>query len=136
MLTYCPCGSRLTYSHCCGLYIEQQAQAPTPEALMRSRYSAYTLANIDYIKATMKGRALLGFNEQQAKAWAQRVQWLGLTIVNTFPRLTNDTQGYVEFIAFYKEQGQSQTLHERSEFQCHQGKWYYTDGAPPQPRHK
>lgn len=54
----CPCGSKISYSSCCGLYHSAKAIAPTPEALMRSRYTAYTQANFDYIKATMRGKLL------------------------------------------------------------------------------
>jgi SEC-C motif-containing protein len=39
----CPCGLPATYFSCCGRYHqgEQAGRAPTPEALMRSRYSAF-----------------------------------------------------------------------------------------------
>ena len=39
----CPCGSDVIYPQCCGRWHEGLADgvgAPTPEALMRSRYSA------------------------------------------------------------------------------------------------
>ena len=40
---------------------------------MRSRYVAYSQARIEYIQATMRERALLGFDAQEAKEWALSV---------------------------------------------------------------
>ena len=44
----CPCGSGLTFAKCCGPLIKGTAAAPTAESLMRSRYSAYVKAEVDY----------------------------------------------------------------------------------------
>ena len=49
--TLCPCNSGKDYRVCCGLYHEGEV-APTPTALMRSRYSAFALENADYLLAT------------------------------------------------------------------------------------
>ena len=38
----CPCGSQKQYEQCCGPFLDGRAIAPTAEALMRSRYTAYT----------------------------------------------------------------------------------------------
>ena len=35
--------------NCCGSYIEGEKKASTPEVLMRSRYTAYTKGEIEYI---------------------------------------------------------------------------------------
>jgi SEC-C motif-containing protein len=43
----CPCGSGRRLDDCCGHY-HRGAAAPTAEALMRSRYSAYVLKNSPY----------------------------------------------------------------------------------------
>ena len=43
----CPCGSGLDYGLCCGQYISGAKDAPTAEALMRSRYTAYVVHEID-----------------------------------------------------------------------------------------
>src|SRR4051794_7920111 len=50
-MTQCPCCSGLDYNVCCKTYHEGQP-APTPLALMRSRYSGYALRKIDYIIKT------------------------------------------------------------------------------------
>jgi SEC-C motif domain protein len=128
MISNCPCGSPLTYLDCCGLYIEKQHIAPTPEALMRARFSAYTLANTAYIKSTMRGKALAGYNEYESKTWAEQVTWIGLKVINTFPELAQKHIGFVEFIATFEEKKQEKKIHEKSEFQFLDGAWYYVDG--------
>ena len=70
-MSKCPCCSKLDYKACCGLYHNAYEMPKIPESLMRSRYSAYAMANIDYIKKTMQGKALETFNEQDAKTWLQ-----------------------------------------------------------------
>jgi SEC-C motif-containing protein len=38
----CPCGASADHAHCCGPYLSGERPAPDAEALMRSRYTAYT----------------------------------------------------------------------------------------------
>ena len=47
----CPCGGP-SLATCCGPYLAGEAIAPTAEALMRSRYTAYTQRNEPYLRAT------------------------------------------------------------------------------------
>ena len=49
----CPCGSHKSYSGCCEPYLSGQKAALTPEALMRSRYSAFTKRKFSYLTKTM-----------------------------------------------------------------------------------
>ena len=51
-MPHCSCGSGRDYVTCCQPYVEGRAHPETPEALMRSRYTAYTMADIDYIEKT------------------------------------------------------------------------------------
>ncbi|WIA23711.1 hypothetical protein OEZ85_000398 [Tetradesmus obliquus] len=48
----CPCGSGQLYPACCGRYHTGAAAAPTPEAQLRARFSAYSMQLIDYLVAT------------------------------------------------------------------------------------
>jgi SEC-C motif-containing protein len=121
----CFCGSLKAYDQCCGPYHSGQS-APTPEALMRSRYSAYALANIDYIEKTMKGPALENFKVSDAKAWAQSVKWSSLKVIKTSKHESDPNIGYVNFCAKYKAQGRMHKLEEHSEFHREQGCWFYT----------
>ena len=123
----CPCGSQNSYAHCCEPYIEGQEIPKTPEQLMRSRYTAYSLARIDYIKQTMKGKPLAQFNEVEAKKWAEKVIWVGLKVINA--RMEQPKQGFVEFIATFMEHNQLKNIHELSEFHQEEERWFYVDGS-------
>lgn len=129
MKNQCPCGSKLSYLACCGPYIEAGEQAKTPEALMRSRYTAYTQGNISYIKNTMRNEALVGFDELAAATWAKQVSWMGLEVTRTHLEPSGE-KGYVEFIARFKDERGYQKIAELSEFEFHQGRWFYTKAAP------
>lgn len=122
----CPCGTNKPYSECCGLYIESEVGAPTPEALMRSRYSAYSLGNIDYIGKTMQGDAAKDFDVEGTKRWADGIKWLSLAI--TSQKMKTPSKGFVIFEATYLENGKERILREKSEFHFIKGHWYYVAG--------
>ena len=119
----CPCGSGRTLSDCCGPFIDGAATPQTAEQLMRSRYTAYTLARADYLHATWHPttrRGELGLDEP--------VRWLGLKILRSEQGGPNDDRGLVEFVARYKVDGRAHRLHEVSRFQRRDGRWLYVDG--------
>lgn len=126
----CPCGSQNTYESCCGLYLDKAQRPQTPEQLMRSRYTAYSLAKIEYITNTMRGKALLGFNHAEAKTWAERLHWLGLKVINSY--METPDKGFVEFKATFLDRNQLQEFHELSEFHKEQETWFYVDGINKQ----
>lgn len=133
-MSLCPCGSQNTYENCCGLYLEQKQKPQTPEQLMRSRYTAYSLGKIDYIKNTMKGKALIGFNELEAEKWAKSVKWINLDVI-TSSMSTSDI-GFVEFAARLSENKQIKIIHELSEFHKENGSWFYVSGEHKQGSNK
>jgi SEC-C motif domain protein len=102
--------------------------APTPEALMRSRYSAYALAThnnpqghamLDYLQATWHHSSAPGDLELSP------TQWMGLDVLHT--ECTADA-GVVEFAARYKVNGKAEKMHEISRFVREEGRWFYIDG--------
>lgn len=126
MPSLCPCCSMLDYELCCKSFTDGKKAPKTPEQLMRSRYTAYSQANIAYIKKTMQGKPLINFNEEEAHKWASSVHWLGLKIVSS--TIENEDIGFVEFIASFLKNNQVNTMHERSEFHRKKGIWFYVDG--------
>lgn len=124
----CPCCSTKTLEECCGPFLVGTQSPDTPEQLMRSRYTAYSLQHIDYIEKTMQGSAAKDFKKEDALNWAKRVKWQGLEVLNA---TTKDNNGFVEFIAHYFEGGKSHSMHEVSEFHLIDSKWYYVDGKKP-----
>lgn len=125
----CPCGSQQLYQNCCEPFLLEKKSPATPEALMRSRYTAYTLAKIDYIQNTMQGKASKNYDPVSAKVWAQSISWLGLTVISA-PTPTKDT-GTVTFIARFHENNKPNAIYECSQFQKINGRWFYVDGATP-----
>lgn len=118
---FCACDSRLSYDACCGPLHSGQA-APTAEALMRSRYSAFVLCNESYLLATWHNSA-----RPNTVAFEPKMKWLGLRIVAS--KTTTETTAEVEFIARYRIGGGSAARqHERSRFVLEHGRWFYIDG--------
>jgi len=123
----CPCGSGLAYGECCEPYITGAKFAPTAEALMRSRYTAYVEHAIDYIVETCSQDEKDKIDIKQTKNWSERSTWLGLKIVSTEKGGPEDTEGTVEFEALYEMDGLRDTHHEKARFKK-SGRWFYQDG--------
>lgn len=127
---HCPCCSDKDFEVCCGPFLIGDATPQTPEQLMRSRYSAYTRADIDYVFSTMTGKALKEADRDASREWAEGCEWLGLEILDA-PK-PGEHEGFVEFVASYKEKGTVTRLHERSRFVREKERWYYIDGKFPE----
>lgn len=125
----CACGSNLEFKNCCEPFITGTAHPETAEKLMRSRYTAYTMGNIAYIKKTLAPESQKDFDMQAAKEWATNAQWLGLKIMSMDKGSATDTEGTVEFTATFKEKGKTLEHHEVSEFRKNdKGHWLFVDG--------
>ncbi|MCX7090155.1 MAG: YchJ family protein [Legionellales bacterium] len=124
----CYCGSGQSYAQCCQPFHKGLKTPTSPEALMRSRYAAYCVADIAYIQATMRDKASLGFDPTSAKLWAERVIWVKLQVLHT--EQASSTQGFVEFIASFVDGKTLQHMREISEFLYTDGRWFYVDGKP------
>src|SRR5262245_33368980 len=126
----CPCGSELDYEGCCGPYLRGEASPPAAEALMRSRYTAYTRGDIDYIANTLAAENRAAFDRAAAKAWATRSKWLGLRILRVEGGGPADREGVVEFIATYSQDGRIIEHHEISQFRRgERGAWRFVSGG-------
>lgn len=119
----CPCGGA-EYDRCCGPRHLGSALAPTAEALMRSRYSAFVLGRADYLATTQ--RAPFG---EVSTVFDKSVKWLGLTVHHARGG-EGDSEGEVEFTARYLARDRLCALHETSTFERIAGRWLYTEGAP------
>jgi SEC-C motif-containing protein len=117
----CPCGSQKSYAQCCEPYISGKAVAPTPEALMRSRYSAYVKSETKYLKETLAPESRGDYNEKDVLDWSKTSEWQGLEIIEA-------KGNTVEFTAKYKTQGKVFEHHEVSTFKKIKDHWYFVDG--------
>ena len=125
----CPCGSNLSYHKCCEMIINTKKEADTCEELMRSRYTAFTTANVEYLVRSHHTKTRQLWEIRNIKNWAESVQWMELVILNTQAGEVNDKMGYVEFRALYIEEGQLQQIHEKSLFERENRKWVYVSGV-------
>ncbi|MBL1420285.1 MAG: YchJ family protein [Alphaproteobacteria bacterium] len=124
----CPCGSNRKFAQCCNRYISGDKPAPIAEALMRSRYTAYTLGNVDYILATWAEEARKAINPADIIKRSKENEYINLKIISKIGGTRKHTQGQVEFAASFKSLGKHQTHHEISNFIKQDEKWYYVDG--------
>lgn len=135
-MTSCVCGSGLPFDRCCGPLLSGLRPAPTAEALMRSRYTAYTRGEMDYLLSTHDPETRADFDRAGSERWAVESQWMGLRILATERGGEDDDTGVVEFVARFRTGGafgREDLHHERSLFVRRGGRWYYADAETRAP---
>ncbi|UGT57447.1 YchJ family protein [Nocardia asteroides] len=120
----CPCRRGEPFDACCGPILAGAKPAPTAETLMRSRYTAYVVGDVDHLLRSWHPNTRPAALELDP---AQR--WLFLEIVGTQRGGPFDDNGTVEFIAHYKLDGVRDAMHELSTFVRVDGAWVYLDGT-------
>ncbi len=128
----CPCGSNKSYSECCEPIIRGTSLAQSPEALMRSRYTAYAKHDMAWLKDSLEESQRGDFDEKSVSEWSQGSEWLGLE-VRRCENAPDGKKGFVEFIARFKQQGVTREHHELGEFHNVDGKWFFYDGRGIKP---
>lgn len=121
----CYCNSELAFSQCCEPIINGQLLAPTPEALMRSRYSAYCVGNADYIHQSYADSKKAENSISDIAAFAKHCDFIRLEVLDS---VISKNTGEVEFKAHYLADNCHYTLHERSNFILENEQWRYLDG--------
>ncbi|ORM36671.1 YchJ family metal-binding protein [Williamsia sp. 1135] len=121
----CPCTSGLPFDDCCGPVLAGDRPAPTAEALMRSRFTAFATGDRNYLLHSWHPRtrpAELDLDDA--------MRWYRLDIESTRGGSPFDSTGEVAFTAFYRVRaGQAGTLSEHSRFERYDGHWVYVDGS-------
>ena len=123
-VTDCPCGGK-AFATCCAPLLSGAQQAVSAEQLMRSRYTAYTLADDAYLRASWAAKT----RPAPSTISEAGVQWLGLDVRR---HGEEGNEASVEFVARYKIDGRAYRLHEISRFVREDGCWYYLDGSFPE----
>lgn len=116
----CSCGSELAYEECCEIFHSGEQLPPTVEALMRSRYSAFVLADDDYLLDTWHPST-----SPEQLDLSDNPDWVQLQIMSSDQ---DNDHGRVHFRAFYRDGKQLQCFEERSEFRKVNGRWLYLRG--------
>ena len=125
-MSSCPCGSGKAYAECCQGFHRREAVPESPEALMRSRYSAFVLGLADYLLATWHPDtrpATLDVSDSP--------DWVGLEVLSSG---SEGDRGQVHFRAMYRVQGGFGYLEEESDFVGEEGRWYYLSGKTSEGR--
>ncbi|WP_328518297.1 YchJ family protein [Actinoplanes sandaracinus] len=104
---------------CCGLLYEGRPAAD-PEALMRSRFSAYALDNSDYVVRTWHPQT-----RPEAVTAEPGMRWTRLEVLEHGGGGVFDAEGTVDFRAHYTDGGRPGVLAEKSRFVRHDGRWVY-----------
>ncbi|AGT05404.1 hypothetical protein cgp_1626 [Corynebacterium glutamicum MB001] len=118
----CPCGTGLTYGECCYRFHSGEWVAPTAEALMRSRFTAFAVGNSQYLLDTWDPETRpseLGLD--------MGIDFYRLDILETTGGGPFDSTGTVKFQAFYKGLA-SGVQEEDSTFRKVNGAWVYSTG--------
>lgn len=121
----CPCGAGMIYSLCCYKGHSAIENIETAEELMCSRYSAYVMADIEYLIKSHHSSTCPIHEKEEILKWTKAVEWLKLEVLNSSKGLKDDVEGTVEFKAYFKEDGQTSVIHENSKFVREHKHWVY-----------
>ena len=119
----CPCGLGDEYAACCGR-LHAGTPAPTAEALMRSRYSAFAVGDAVYLLRTWHPST-----RPPTLTLDPDLRWMRLAVLETEAGGLFDTDGTVSFRAVYTDAGRRGVLAENSRFSRHAGRWAYVGPA-------
>jgi SEC-C motif-containing protein len=120
-VTSCACGNPAGQDSCCGPYLAGTATPPTPEVLVRSRFSAFRTGNVAHLLRTWHPS-----RRPAALSLEGGPRWLALRILAA--PAPQEERGEVEFCAYHEGTPVGQ-LHERSRFVREDGIWLYVDGT-------
>jgi SEC-C motif-containing protein len=122
MTAACPCGLGEPYDDCCGRFHRGEAEAPTAELLMRSRFSAFAVRDEAYLLRTWHPST-----RPRRLELDPAQEWSRLDIVGKQRGGLLDAVGTVEFRAEYRLRGRVGTVEEHSRFAREGGVWLYVD---------
>jgi SEC-C motif-containing protein len=131
----CPCCSGSQFEDCCEVYINGQ-HAASAVAMMRSRYTAYSLGNKAYLVETLAPECR-DEDDKANEGQADNMKWVGLEIRDFSEGEEGDKKGSVEFVAKYKIGNNAGIHHERSGFRRDGDRWYCLGGEiNPKPKQR
>ncbi|MDD3343479.1 MAG: YchJ family metal-binding protein [Sulfurospirillaceae bacterium] len=123
----CPCGSQKSYETCCEPY-HLNYNAPTCEALMRSRYSAFVFNLVDYLYESTHPSHRSKHLKAEIAATCKGLAWTGLTVEKVWQGEQKDKVGKVSFRASFMQNGKTGLHIEHSRFKRFGKAWMYVDG--------
>jgi SEC-C motif-containing protein len=120
----CVCGSQKRFAECCQPLLNGSRSAVTPEQLMRSRYSAYSLGGYgNYLLKTWFAPMAKDLSIEDLSR--SDTEWVGLQIIDSG---VSGNSGWVEFKAVYNDNSRPVEMHEKSVFTLQGQRWFYVGG--------
>lgn len=117
----CPCNPSKLYKDCCKKAHQNINSVTSAEQLMRSRYSAFVMANIDYLQESHHPKTRPSeLENKETLTWTKSVEWVKLTVLKS-------TENTVEFKAYFYEDGSLNMIHENSSFVKENNHWVYKE---------
>ena len=120
----CPCGSGRLYPACCARFHMGtfKLRAPNPEALMRSRFSAYVMNDLTYLRDTW----LPETRPASIEPTPPDLRWLGMQVEKV--ERVDDDNAVIQVVARYRVASRGMRMNETSRVRKIKGKWFYVDG--------
>ncbi len=129
----CPCQSGQEFNQCCEVFLKGTQKPETAEKLLRSRYTAFVLGNVDYIMTTHHTKTIGEIDRNGIEEWSRSATWHGLEIKSIEQGTAKDDEGTIEFVARYTQEGRTYNHHEFSLFKKDNGEWKFYDIKKNQP---
>ena len=123
----CPCGSEKSLAACCLPLVQGTRKASTAEELLRSRYTAFTRGDVDYILSTHHSKTRGDVNREEIETWSKGSEWMGMKIHQKTEGEAAHNKGTILFHAQYKAEGKVNDHWENSIFEKEDGDWKFLD---------
>lgn len=92
---------------------------------MRARFTAYARVLPQYLLDSRHESTRAKRSLSELEASCRSAEWLSLTILDTERGQAEDSEGFVEFRADFKKDGETRFTQERSRFLREGGLWYF-----------
>jgi len=123
---YCACGSKKSYKLCCSRIHKNIYLATSPLALMKSRYVAFVMGDIDFLMLSHHSSTRPDQEKDEILRWTQSINWSNLEITEVEP--VHQQEGFVSFKASYTDKDVPHVIYEKSRFVIENNHWTYIDG--------
>lgn len=125
---FCPCGSSRLYEECCKGFHQGNLIADTPESLLRSRFSAFFMKDLEYVFKTSASKNQSDNLRRSLEEIAKVTRWLSLVILERFPQADKNKEPRIRYAAFLEREGKPFQIHELSFFTFEQNHLRYDRG--------
>jgi len=131
-MSACPCGSTKNLKDCCSIIHDAPHNAVHAQQIMRARFSAFALGHIDFIINSYHSSANAHLERDQITD-STKLSWVKLEIIDAPIIESGSKYSYVEFKAWFIEEGKLECMQERSRFvkemRAEHLQWCYLDGV-------